>query len=178
MTSNRTLAERCRAVELLVLDVDGVLTAGGIVYGAGGEPPWAGEWKQFHVRDGSGLKAWRQAGKRAALLSGRRSRAVEVRAAELGIAAVVQGAADKGAALERLLTEMDVRPEQVACVGDDTADVVLFRRCGLAVAVADACPEVLMAAHHVTLRPGGRGAVREVIERILRCQGLWPSPVA
>lgn len=178
MTGNRTLAERCRAVELLVLDVDGVLTEGGIVYGTGGEPPWAGEWKQFHVRDGSGLKAWRDAGKRAALLTGRRSRTVEVRAAELGIATVVQGATDKGAALDRLLTELDVRPEQVACVGDDTADVALFRRCGLAVAVADACTEAVAAAHHVTLRGGGRGAVREVVERILRCQGLWPSPAA
>ena len=165
----RTLAERCRLIELLVLDVDGVLTEGGIVYGP------EGEWKRFHVRDGSGIVAWRTAGKRTALLSGRHSPTVEVRAAELGIAAVVQGAADKGAALDRLLAELGVAPEQVACVGDDAADVVLFRRCGLAVAVADACPEALAAAHHVTLRAGGRGAVRETIERILRCQGLWPK---
>lgn len=168
-----SLAERCRRIELLVLDVDGVLTEGSITLG-GGEPAWLGEWKQFHVRDGSGLKVWREAGKRIALLTGRRSRVVEVRAAELGIAAVVQGAADKAAAFEELLAKLGYRPEQVACVGDDTADVALFHRCGLAVAVADACPEALCAAHHVTQRPGGRGAVREGIERILRCQGLWP----
>jgi 3-deoxy-D-manno-octulosonate 8-phosphate phosphatase (KDO 8-P phosphatase) len=167
MNNTRSLAERCRPIELLVLDVDGVLTAGDIVYGPDGE------WKQFHVRDGSGLVAWREAGKQTALLTGRRSKAVEVRAAELGITAVVQGAADKAAAFDRLLAELGVAPEQVACVGDDAADVALFRRCGLAVAVADACPEALAAAHLVTLRSGGRGAVREVIECILRCQGLW-----
>jgi 3-deoxy-D-manno-octulosonate 8-phosphate phosphatase (KDO 8-P phosphatase) len=164
-----SLAERCRPIELLVLDVDGVLTDGGIIHGAGGE------WKQFHVRDGSGLRVWQEAGKQVALLSGRTSQAVQVRAAELGITTVVQGAGDKGTVLERLLAEMGYRPEQAACVGDDTADVALFRRCGLAVAVADACPEALAAAHHVTGRPGGQGAVREVIERVLRCQGRWPQ---
>src|SRR5262249_33826174 len=90
--SDVTLADRCRAVELLVLDVDGVLTAGGIVYGAAGAEAEVVEWKQFHVRDGSGLKAWRQAGKRSAVLTGRTSRVVDVRAAELGIDVVVQGA--------------------------------------------------------------------------------------
>ena len=169
MNGVRTLAERCRPIELLVLDVDGVLTEGGIVYGPDGE------WKQFHVRDGSGLVAWRSAGKQVALLSGRRSPTVEVRAAELSIAAVIQGASDKGAALDRLLAELRLAPEQAACIGDDAADVALFRRCGLAVAVADACPDALLAAHLVTLRGGGHGAVREVIERILRCQGLWPK---
>src|SRR5437870_3965735 len=122
-----SLADRCRAVELLVLDVDGVLTDGDIVYGAG-----AGEvieWKQFHVRDGSGLKAWRQAGKRSAVLTGRTSRVVEVRAAELGIDAVVQGAADKAAAFAVLLEAQRVGPEQVAFVGDDTPDVPVLLRC-------------------------------------------------
>jgi 3-deoxy-D-manno-octulosonate 8-phosphate phosphatase (KDO 8-P phosphatase) len=161
-----------------VLDVDGVLTDGGIVYGT--TAPGEGftevvEWKQFHVRDGSGLVAWRQAGKRSALLTGRTSRVVEVRAAELGIGAVIQGAADKAAAFAGLLASQGLRPEQVAFVGDDAADVPVLGRCGLAVAVADACPEALRAAHYVTRRPGGRGAVREVIERILRCQGRWPG---
>ena len=168
-----SLADRCRAVELLVLDVDGVLTAGGIVYGAG-----AGEvieYKQFHVRDGSGLKVWRQAGKRSAILTGRTSRVVEVRAAELGIDAVIQGVADKAAAFAVLLEAQGFDPEQVAFVGDDTPDVPVLLRCGLAVAVADACPEVRRIAHYITHRPGGRGAVREVIERVLRCQGRWPG---
>jgi 3-deoxy-D-manno-octulosonate 8-phosphate phosphatase (KDO 8-P phosphatase) len=164
-----SLAERCRPIELLVLDVDGVLTDGGIIHGADGE------WKQFHVRDGSGLRVWREAGKHTALLSGRTARAVVVRAAELGITTVIQGAGDKGAAFAALLAELGYRPGQAACVGDDSADVALFCRCGLAVAVADACPEALAAAHYVTRRPGGRGAVREVIELVLRCQGRWPG---
>src|SRR6266852_5240236 len=126
-----SLAQRCRPIELLVLDVDGVLTDGGIIHGAG-EPNWVGEWKQFHVRDGSGLRVWREAGKSTALLTGRTSRAVQVRAAELGITTIVQGAADKGTAFEELLAEMGYRPEQAVCVGDDVADVALFRRCGLA----------------------------------------------
>ena len=173
--SRKTLAERCRLIELLVLDVDGVLTEGGIAYGALTEAGGALEWKEFHVRDGSALVAWGRAGKRTALLTGRTSGVVTVRAAELGIEAVVQGAADKAAAFASLLEARQLRPEQAAFVGDDLADVPVLRRCGLAAAVADACPEALREAHYVTRRPGGRGAVREVIERILRCQGLWPG---
>jgi 3-deoxy-D-manno-octulosonate 8-phosphate phosphatase (KDO 8-P phosphatase) len=171
-----SLADRCRAVELLVLDVDGVLTDGGIVYGAAvtGAAELI-EWKQFHVRDGSGLKAWRLAGKHSAILSGRAARVVEARAAELGIDAIVQGTVDKATAFAALLEAQGCRPEQAAFVGDDAADVPVLLRCGLAVAVADACPEALRAAHYVTRRPGGHGAVREIIERILRCQGRWPG---
>src|SRR2546428_8165628 len=96
---NDTLAHRCAAIELLLLDVDGVLTDGGIIYGDDGR-----EWKVFHVRDGSGLKLWHLNGKRSAVISGRSSRAVEVRAAELGISFVLQGAADKRPAYQRVLT--------------------------------------------------------------------------
>jgi 3-deoxy-D-manno-octulosonate 8-phosphate phosphatase (KDO 8-P phosphatase) len=163
-----TLAQRCARVELLVLDVDGVLTDGGIVYASGGV-----EVKQFHVRDGAGLKVWQLAGKKAALISGRTSSVVEIRAAELGVAPVVQGAGEKMPAYRWLLAEGGWRPEQVCCVGDDIPDLPLLRNCGLAVAVADACPDVLADAHHVTRAPGGRGAVREVVELILRCQGHW-----
>src|SRR6266852_9311432 len=106
-----TLAHRCAAIELLLLDVDGVLTDGGIIYGDDGV-----ELKVFHVRDGSALKLWHNAGKRSAVISGRRSRAVEVRAAELGIAFVLQGAADKWPAYQRLLAQMAVRPEQVCFI--------------------------------------------------------------
>src|SRR5437660_4979982 len=107
------LQQRCAGIEMLVLDVDGVLTDGGIVYGDDGV-----EIKKFHVRDGSGLKLWQLEGKRAALISGRSSRAVEVRAAELGVAPVVQGATDKLAAYRELLAAAAVRPEQVCAVGD------------------------------------------------------------
>ncbi len=167
-----TLAERCLAIELLLLDVDGVLTEGSIVYGDDGT-----ELKAFHVRDGSGLKVWELLGKRAALISGRRSPVVEVRAAELGIRPVVQGAADKLAVYREILAAGPWRIEQVCAIGDDIPDLGLLRNCGLAVAVADACSDVIADAHYVTRAAGGRGAVREVIELILRCQGHWAGVV-
>jgi YrbI family 3-deoxy-D-manno-octulosonate 8-phosphate phosphatase len=165
----KTLSERCGAIEMLVVDVDGVLTAGGIVYG---DPEL--EIKQFHVRDGSGLKLWHQAGKRTGLITGRRSPVVDRRAAELGISLVVQGAADKKAALEAMLAGAGVAAEAVCYIGDDLPDVPPLRVCGLAVAVADACPEARAVAHYITRTPGGGGAVRETIELILRCQDRYP----
>lgn len=164
----KTLRERCTAIELLIVDVDGVLTAGGIIYGTSEL-----EIKAFHVRDGSGLKLWHRAGKRTAVITGRTSPVVEIRAAELGIGLVVQGASDKEPAYRRLLSEAGVADEAVCYVGDDVPDVPLLRVCGLAVAVADACPEARSAAHYITQTCGGRGAVRETIELILRCQGHW-----
>ena len=119
---------------MLLLDVDGVLTDGGIIYGDDGR-----EWKVFHVRDGSGLKIWHLAGKRSAVISGRSSRVVDVRAAELGVSFVLQGAADKRPAYQRVLTEMEMRSEQVCYIGDDVPDLPILHNCGLAVAVADAC---------------------------------------
>lgn len=169
---SRALADRCRAVELLVADVDGVLTDGRIVYDDRGV-----ELKAFHVRDGTAFKAWRQTGKRAAILSGRASRAVEVRAAELSLDAVIQGAGDKRAAFRGLLSACGLRAEQACFVGDDLPDLPVLAGCGLAVAVADACPEVRRAAHYVTRTAGGRGAVREVVELILGCQRLWQPAV-
>lgn len=167
-----SLYQRCLHVEMLLMDVDGVLTDGGIVYGNSGE-----EIKTFHVRDGSGLKMWTKLGKRAGLLSGRKSALVERRAAELGIATVVQGADDKLGAFERIVQEQGLRAEQVCYMGDDLPDVPVLRRCGLAVAVADACQEARQLAHHVSQAPGGRGAVREVIELVLRAQGRWQEVV-
>jgi 3-deoxy-D-manno-octulosonate 8-phosphate phosphatase (KDO 8-P phosphatase) len=166
-----TLADRCRAIELLIVDVDGVLTAGGIVYGD------ELELKEFHVRDGSAIKLWKQAGKQAAIITGRTSAAVEVRAAELGVDVVVQGAADKLAAFRRLLETTGIAASQVCYIGDDLADLPPLRRCALAAAVADACPEVRADAHYVARAGGGRGAVREVVELVLRCQGEWARVV-
>jgi 3-deoxy-D-manno-octulosonate 8-phosphate phosphatase (KDO 8-P phosphatase) len=170
MTHAYTLRERCLAIDLLVLDVDGVLTDGGIVHGDGGL-----ELKEFHVRDGSGLKVWHGCGKRTALVTGRRSTAVEVRAAELGIELVVQGAGDKLAPLGDVLARAGVGSAAACYIGDDLPDVPPLLRCGLAVAAADACSDVRALAHYVTRAAGGRGAVREAIELILRCQELWPS---
>jgi 3-deoxy-D-manno-octulosonate 8-phosphate phosphatase (KDO 8-P phosphatase) len=163
-----TLQQRCAGIELLVLDVDGVLTDGAIVYGTGGL-----EVKAFHVRDGSGLKLWHRAGKRTALLTGRRSPVVDVRAEELGVGLVLQGVGEKLPALAQVLEGAGVLPAAACFVGDDLPDLAPLRACGLAVAVADACAEVRAAAHYVTRAPGGRGAVREVIELVLRCQQLW-----
>jgi len=164
----KTLRERCAAIDLLVVDVDGVLTDGGIAYTANGV-----EVKRFHVRDGSGLKCWEQAGKAAGLITGRTSPAVELRAKEVGVGFVIQGAANKLAALRRLLGEAGVTAERTCYVGDDLPDLPPLRNCGLAAATADACAEVRADAHYVTQAPGGHGAVREVIELILRCQGRW-----
>jgi 3-deoxy-D-manno-octulosonate 8-phosphate phosphatase (KDO 8-P phosphatase) len=167
-----TLRERCLPIDLLVLDVDGVLTGGGIIYADSGL-----ELKAFHVRDGVGLKIWHQSGKESALITGRSSRVVELRAAELGIKRVIQGAGDKLAAYRRLLDECRRRPEQAGYLGDDLPDVPVLRSCGLAVAVADACYEARQDAHYVTRAAGGRGAVREMIEFILGCQGRWQQVV-
>ncbi len=161
------------AIELLLLDVDGVLTDGSVIYADDGT-----ELKRFHVRDGSGLKLWHAAGKRSAIVSGRMSVAVERRASELGIRPVLQGRDDKLAAFADVLAATGLRPEQVCAIGDDLPDVPVLRRCGLAVAVADACPEVRAAAHYVTATAGGRGAVREAIEWLLKAQGRWTELTA
>jgi len=168
MTATAKLAQRCAGIELLVVDVDGVLTNGGIVYADSGV-----EVKCFHVRDGSALKLWRQAGKRAAVITGRTSPVVAVRAAEVGLEPVIQGAAEKLPAFQALLAAVNVQPVQVCYVGDDVPDVAVMTQCGLAVAVADACAEARSAAHYQTRAAGGQGAVRETIELILHCQGLW-----
>lgn len=167
-----TLKERCLLIELLVLDVDGVLTDGSIVY-TDNEV----ELKGFFVRDGSGLKIWQLAGKQSAIITGRKSPMVNVRAAEVGIGRVIQGMSDKLPAYRHLLAESGMRAEQVCFVGDDLPDLPLLQECGLAVAVADACSEVRVAADYITRVPGGRGAVRETIELILACQGHWPLAV-
>jgi 3-deoxy-D-manno-octulosonate 8-phosphate phosphatase (KDO 8-P phosphatase) len=164
----KTLRERCAAIDLLVVDVDGVLTEGGIVYGVDDL-----ELKRFHVRDGFGLKMWHRAGRHSAILTGRSSPIVDRRAAELGIAFVLQGVAEKLPAFRRLLTVSAVTAQGVCYIGDDLADLPPMRECGLAVAVADSCAEVRADAHYIARTPGGRGAVRETIELILRCQGHW-----
>ncbi|HEX7955588.1 MAG TPA: HAD family hydrolase [Pyrinomonadaceae bacterium] len=159
---------RAARVRLLLLDCDGVLTDGRITPVEGGE-----ELKSFHTRDGHGLVMLHRAGLRSGIISGRRSRLVELRAADLGVSYVRQGALNKIEVFESLLEEAGVPAEEVAYVGDDVVDIPLMRRSGLAVAVADATPDTLAAAHHVTRLPGGAGAVREVCELILQAQGCW-----
>jgi 3-deoxy-D-manno-octulosonate 8-phosphate phosphatase (KDO 8-P phosphatase) len=159
---------RAAGVRLLLLDCDGVLTDGRITPVVGGD-----ELKSFHTHDGHGLVMLHRAGLRSGIISGRTSRLVEMRAADLGVAYVRQGALDKLSVFDALLAEAAVSPSEVAYVGDDVVDIPLMRRSGLGVAVADATPDTRDAAHHVTRLAGGRGAVREVCEMILRAQGRW-----
>jgi 3-deoxy-D-manno-octulosonate 8-phosphate phosphatase (KDO 8-P phosphatase) len=161
------------AIELLLLDVDGVLTDGRVIYTDRGD-----EIKAFHVRDGSGLKYWRQSGKRVAIVSGRSSPVVVRRAKELGIDQVIQGADEKSLALVRILSETGLSADRVCAVGDDLPDLPVLTRCGIAVAVADAVAEVKRIAHYQTTVAGGHGAVREVIEWLMRGQGTWESVLA
>jgi 3-deoxy-D-manno-octulosonate 8-phosphate phosphatase (KDO 8-P phosphatase) len=150
------------AIRLLVLDVDGVLTDGRLFFGPRGEA-----LKVFHVRDGYGMRRLMDAGVAIALISGRRSAAVSARCRELGVTHVLQGVQDKLAAFERLLKTARIAARDCACVGDDAPDVPLFGVVGLAFAVRDAPLAVRRAAHHVTVLPGGKGAVREVCDRLL-----------
>ena len=149
-------------LELLVLDVDGVLTDGSLWFGPRGEV-----LKRFHVRDGHGIKLLTAAGVQVAVISGRRSAAVTARCRELGIRLVVQDVKDKNRALDHLLQKQSLLESQVACIGDDTPDIPLFVRVGLAVAVRDAHPLAARAAHCRTTLPGGYGAVREVCDWLL-----------
>jgi len=165
-SSRDEVLRRARGVRLAIFDVDGVMTDGTLYIGAAGEA-----LKAFNILDGHGVKMLQSAGIATAILSGRSSEAVAHRARELSIAHVVQGAGDKVAAFERLCGELRIDAGACAFVGDDLPDLEVMRRCGLAVAVAGAVDAVKDAAHYVTRAAGGRGAVREFCELVLRAQG-------
>ena len=156
-------------IRLLVLDVDGVLTDGVLVYGASGE-----ETKRFHVRDGLAIEAARRAGMQIAVVSGRASAAVTRRMSELGVVEVHQGVADKESSLRGILARLGVKPAETAVMGDDLLDLPLMRIAGLAMAPADAVPEVRRAAGWVARSAGGHGAVREAVELLLHSRKAWP----
>jgi 3-deoxy-D-manno-octulosonate 8-phosphate phosphatase (KDO 8-P phosphatase) len=149
-------------IELLILDIDGVLTDGRLYFGARGEA-----LKVFHVRDGHGIKLLMAAGVQVAAFSGRRSAAAAARLRELRVPTVVQGCGDKIAALYRVAQRLDLDPLRCACIVDDTPDLPLMAAVGLAAAVADAHPIVLSAAHWVANSGGGLGAVRELCDALL-----------
>ena len=165
---NAEVRARVERVKILVLDVDGVLTDGRLFYHDDGT-----ESKAFDVRDGHGTKMLKQAGIETVLISGRSCPSVDKRAADLGITEVVQGVRDKVPILEEIISQRDLKLEEVAFVGDDVVDLTVMNRVGFAVAVPDASEYLFDTAHYVTLAPGGRGAVREVAELILGVQGLW-----
>jgi YrbI family 3-deoxy-D-manno-octulosonate 8-phosphate phosphatase len=162
------LDARCQKIELILCDVDGVMTDGRLVF-----DNQAIETKRFHIRDGLGIKLWHRAGHRFGVLTGRSSHIVKVRAAELGIEIVRQGFEDKLSVYQQILQDGGWQAEQVAFIGDDLPDLPVLHRVGLAVAVADAVAEVRAAAHLITKTPGGLGAVRETVEIILKAKGRW-----
>lgn len=155
-------------IQLLALDVDGVLTDGTLIISSDGS-----ESKFFNSLDGHGLRMWRRAGLKVALISGRESAPTQLRAEQLGIEYVFQDCHFKLPVLEKLLAQIDLTPEKVAYVGDDLPDLPVMRYVGFAVAVANAVDEVKRHADYVTVHHGGSGAVREAIEYILKSTDKW-----
>lgn len=168
-----TLQERASRIKLLLMDCDGVLTDGRIWLFDSGE-----EQKGFHTRDGLGLELWHRAGLKSGIISGRTSSAVERRARALRISFIFQGVEDKVKAFGETLDQAGVTSAETAYIGDDLNDIPLILQAGLGIAVPDAALEAREHAHYVTKLAGGQGAVREVIELILKAQGRWDDLIA
>ncbi len=165
--------ERAGRVRLMLFDVDGVLTDGRLWYGPAGE-----ELKAFSALDGHGIKLLLQSGVAVALLSGRKSKAVGARAAELGIAEVVQGIEDKRAAFEALAARLRIAADEAGYMGDEVVDLPVLRRCGFASAPREAHELVRAHAHYIASAPAGAGAAREVCEFVMRARGTLDSALA
>jgi 3-deoxy-D-manno-octulosonate 8-phosphate phosphatase (KDO 8-P phosphatase) len=163
-----SIERRAARIKLLLMDCDGVLTDGRLTLLPDGD-----EQKTFHARDGHGIVLLHRAGLKSGIISGRSSSFVQRRARELGIEYVLQGCLDKIKDFEELLSQAAVSENEVAFIGDDVTDIPLMQRSELAVAVADAADETRSVAHYVTRLAGGHGAVREVVELILKAQGRW-----
>ncbi|MBI4689778.1 MAG: HAD-IIIA family hydrolase [Nitrospirae bacterium] len=168
MKTKKQLEKHAKNIKLLILDVDGVLTDGGIILDNNGN-----EFKVFNVRDGHGIKMLIGAGVKVAIISGRQSKVVERRAEELGITEVYQKCHDKVVAYESIKKKFLLRDNEIAYIGDDVVDLPLFKRVGLSFAVADSSDEVKSYATAVTRNRGGRCAAREVTDFILKAKGLW-----
>ena len=169
---NIDLTKKLRHIRMLLLDVDGVLTDGGIYLGAGGM-----ELKRFDVQDGAGIRMLQSAGLKVGIITGRSSKAVKKRARELGIEACYQGVKDKSDVFDKILKKYHITEESVCYVGDDIQDLSLIKACGVGVAVKNARLEVKKSADYTTQVNGGEGAVREVAELILKAQGKWKGVV-
>ena len=166
------LDERARNVELILADVDGVLTDGGIVFDNQGI-----ETKKFHVRDGLGIRLWQRAGYKFGILTARTSHIVKVRATELNVDVVRQGFEDKLPVVKELLAELELEAAQLCFIGDDLTDLAAIQVAGFGVAVADAVEEVRQAAAYTTKIQGGQGAVRETVETLLKAKKRWDDIV-
>ncbi|MCA9238317.1 MAG: HAD-IIIA family hydrolase [Planctomycetales bacterium] len=167
------LAARCVPIQLILTDVDGVLTDGSVILDDRGV-----QTLRFHIRDGLGGKLWQRAGGRLGIVTGRKTDALSRRAADLEVDLMRQGVADKLPVVEEICRELGLAAEQVAYLGDDLPDVQPIRFAGLGVAVADAVSEVRAAADYVTSVPGGGGALRELIELILQNTNRWEETIA
>jgi 3-deoxy-D-manno-octulosonate 8-phosphate phosphatase (KDO 8-P phosphatase) len=170
---SQSVLERAKRVKLVVMDIDGVMTDGRIIYSIYGD-----ELKFFDVQDGLGVGLLRAAGIPSVIITAKRSRIVSLRARDMRVAKAYQGYTDKLIPFEKMLRRFRVSPEDVCFMGDDVIDLPLLKRVGFAVAVPNAVDEVRAAAHHVTSRTGGRGAVREICDIILRSQGKWDAATA
>lgn len=159
-----------KKIQLLILDVDGVMTDGGIIVHSDGT-----ESKRFCVFDGHRIRMWHRAGRSSAIISGRQCEATDIRAKQLGVPYVFQGATQKLPVFESLLHQLGLSPDQTAYIGDDLMDIPLVRRAGFGVAVANAVDELKHVADWTTTRPGGDGAVGQTIEYILKQTGVWES---
>jgi 3-deoxy-D-manno-octulosonate 8-phosphate phosphatase (KDO 8-P phosphatase) len=165
--------ERLKKIRCLLMDVDGVLTDGKLHFTSDGQ-----EFKTFDVQDGHGMAMAMRAGLLLGLVSGRPSKATEQRAADLGLKIVKQAGVNKMEMVEEIKREHNLRDEEIAFIGDELVDLPVLRRAGFAVAVPNAVDEVKAIAHYTTKRRGGDGAVREVIEMILKVRSLWDTAVA
>ncbi len=170
---DKQLLDRARQIQLAVFDVDGVFTDGRLYYGAQGEA-----LKVFNVQDGHGIKALLEAGIETAVISGRSSPLVSARMSELGVQHVYQGCSDKLSFFQALLKQLALEPQQALCLGDDRPDLPLLQNAGLACAPADAHPDLRAAAHWITPRGGGAGAVRDVCDLLLAAHGITTTTQA
>ncbi len=166
------IEKKLTSIKLLLLDVDGVLTPGDVVYDDDGR-----QIKSFNVKDGLGLRLLKAAGIEVGVVTGRRSQALYHRCKDLDITLIFDHIKDKVAVLEELRQKRPYHPENIAYVGDDLPDLPIMKRVGLAVAVADACEPVRVCADIITGAAGGAGAVREVCEQILKSQGRWEKSI-
>ena len=172
-TVRHPAAERAGRVKLMIFDVDGVLTDGGLRYGPDGEL-----FKTFNALDGHGIKLLQQFGVKAAIISARNSPVVAKRAADLGIAVLMQGVHDKRRAFEQVLSELNIAAADCGFMGDDVIDLPVMTRVAFAVSVPNGHPEVRARAHYVSEARGGQGAVREVCDFILHAQGNYEAALA
>jgi 3-deoxy-D-manno-octulosonate 8-phosphate phosphatase (KDO 8-P phosphatase) len=167
-----SLAAACAKIELVLSDVDGVMTDGGIQILDDGQ-----QFLKFHIRDGMGVRLWREAGKRFGIVTGRNLEAVKRRAADLWLDIVKVGVDDKLPAVDAIAADLMLSREQVCFIGDDLLDLATIRAVGLGVAVADAAEDVRRAAKYTTSVPGGAAPVREVIELLLKNTGRWQDVI-